>query len=270
MAPCILCSKDSFKNLFDVGIYSLIECVNCGLVKTSVGRKISYKKYHRDPDYIKFENHFRNFFLRRFKLISRFVSKGRVLEIGCATGVMLEIFKEAGWEVWGVEPSASAKFAEEKEIKVLNTTFDKANLQKGYFDALIINHTLEHFENPLEAIKKAHTLLKKGGVIFIDVPNFGSLSSRLMGKDWPYILPEEHHYHFTFATLSRLFKKEGFGIKHWEARSGIFDYENPILGLFEELKTRRKAFVWDLITSPGALLTTLLKKGTSLSVLGIK
>jgi len=200
----------------------------------------------------------------------RFIGKGRVLEIGCATGVMLEIFKKADWEVWGVEPSGSSLLAEKKGIKVLNTTFDTADLQEDYFDLVIMNHTLEHLKNPLSAVKKANSLLKKGGVIFIDVPNFGSLSSRLLGKNWPYILPEEHDHHFTYVTVSRLLTKGGFRVKYWEARSGIFDYGKPIVGLIEELKNRKRAFVWDLITSPGALLTTLFKQGTSLSVLGRK
>ena len=270
MAPCILCGQERYKKLFDVGNFSLLKCVNCGLVKTSGRRKISYKKYHRDPDYSKFENHFRNLFLTRFELITRFIRKGRVLEIGCATGVMLEIFKKAGWEVWGVEPSASAEFAKQKGIKVLNTTFDTADLPKGYFDLVIINHTLEHLKNPLNAVKKANSLLRKGGVIFIDVPNFGSLSAKLLGKRWPYILPEEHNYHFTLQTLGRLLAKSGFKVIHGKTLSGVFNFANPISGLLEELSSRPKSFVIDFLSIPGAFISTTINQGTSLAVVGEK
>src|SRR3972149_10844219 len=94
MAPCILCGQERYKKLFDVGNFSLLKCVKCGLVKTSGRRKISYKKYHRDPDYSKFENHFRNLFLTRFELITRFIRKGRVLEIGCARSEERRVGKE--------------------------------------------------------------------------------------------------------------------------------------------------------------------------------
>ncbi len=225
---------------------------------------IDYKKYHRDSDYWKFGLMFRNIFMKRFNLISRFTKKGRVLEIGSSTGVFLQIFKERGWEVLGIEPSGSANIAGKKGIKVVNSIFENAKLPKEYFDLVILNHTLEHMDNPLAVLKKANSVLKKEGILFVDVPNFGSLLSKIMGKKWPYLLPEEHKWQFTKESLSKLFKVSGFEILHWESRSGIFEYANPFLEL------SRKRFLLEILTFPYSLLATLLNMGDSMSMIGKK
>jgi len=266
---CIVCGGKHFKKLISVEGKNIVRCRRCGLVKTENFREPDYKKYHRDEEYQDFEARFRNIFLKRIQIIEKFFAEpGKVLEIGCSVGILLSILKEKGWEVWGVEPSKSAKTARKKEIKVINKIFEKASLPKGYFDLIILNHTLEHLENPLDILKKARTLLKKGGKIFVDVPNFGSLSSRILGKRWPYLAPREHHYHFEPKTLRKVIKKAGFKVIFESSHSGIFDWGNPVGGLYHELLTRPRSFVKDFITAPGALIVTLMGKGISLSMLG--
>lgn len=267
---CIVCGSKDFKRLFSVERKSLVRCIRCGLVKTQNFKEPDYQKYHRDEEYQDFEVYFRNIFQKRIQIVEKFFTEpGKVLEIGCSVGILLSLLREKGWEVWGVEPSKSAKIAIKKGIKVINEIFEKASLPKGYFDLIILNHTLEHLENPLDILKKARTLLKKGGKIFVDVPNFGSLSSRILGKKWPYLAPTEHLYHFEPKTLMKVMRKAGFKVIFESSRSGIFDWGNPVQGLYNELLTRPRSFVKDFITAPGALIVTLIGKGTSLSMVGI-
>lgn len=219
--------------------------------------------YHRDKTYIENESLFRNIFKTRFYLTQKFVSNPKtVLDIGCSNGVFLDLYKES--ETWGVEPSLNAKIAAAKDHKILKTTFEKAELPKNYFDLVIMNHTLEHMDNPLGVLKKAFSLLKKEGVLFIDVPNAGGLGAKILGKYWPYRLPDEHKHQFTKESLSRLFRKSGFKILTFKSRSGIFEYANPFLEL------KRPRFLFDVLTSPYALIATLLNAGDSMSLIGKK
>ena len=104
---------------------------------------IDYQNYHRDADYMKFESLFRNVFLKRFSIIKSFSkSRGKVLDIGASTGIMLDIFKGEGWKTWGVEPSKSASVAKDKGHKVIKDIFERAELPKNYFDVIVLNHTL--------------------------------------------------------------------------------------------------------------------------------
>lgn len=222
------------------------------------------ENYHRDKDYREYENLFENIFLKRVNLISKFVKKGKMLEIGSATGVMLKLFKKMGWDALGVEPSGSIQEAKKKGLRVLNVKFENAKLPKDYFDLVVLNHTLEHIDNPKLVLKKINTLLKEEGIVFIDVPNFGSLLSKLLGKKWPYLLPKEHKHQFTKENLSKLLRDNGFKVVCWESRSGIFEYANPLKGL------GRKRFIIDILTSPYSLVATALGMGDSMSFIARK
>jgi len=220
--------------------------------------------YHRDEDYKKYESLFENIFRKRVNLVSRFVKKGKMFEIGSATGVMLKLFKDRGWDALGIELSGSCEEAKGKGLRVLNVKFEDAKLPKDYFNLVVLNHTLEHMDNPGEVLKKINMLLKDKGIIFVDVPNFGSLSSKILGKKWPYLLPEEHKSQFTKESLTKLLKENGFDILHWESRSGIFEYANPLKEL------GRKRFLLDIITSPYCLVATVLRMGDSMSFIAKK
>jgi len=196
--------------------------------------------------------------------VSCLVPVGSVVDIGCSNGVFLDLFREKGFETWGVEPSENAALARAKGHKVLKSAFEKTNLPKNYFDLVILNHTLEHLDDPLGILKKVYGLLKKDGIIFVDVPNAGGLGAKLLGKYWPYRLPEEHKWQFTKQSLSKLFKKAGFKIIHFESRSGIFEYANPLLEL------HRPRFLIDILTIPYSLIATLLNMGDSMSIIGKK
>ena len=134
----------------------------------------------------------------------------------------------------------------------------------NYFDLIILNHTLEHLDDPSEVLKKIKLILKPEGIIYVDVPNAGSLSAKLLGKRWPYLLPKEHKWQYTRASLGKLLESVGLRVVHWESRSGIFEYALP----FQELY--RKRFLLDILTSPYALIASTFRMGDSMSFIAIK
>lgn len=229
--------------------------------------------YHRDKDYISFEGMFRNIFQKRVEVVWPYLkrnSRGKVLDIGCSNGVFLDLFKEKDWETWGIEPSKNALVAQQKGHNIQKDFFEKTDLPKKYFDLVILNHTLEHMKDPEDILKKVNLVLGKGGLVFVDVPNFGSLSSKLLGKRWPYLLPKEHKHQFTRKSLTSLLERSGFKVIHCESRSGIFEYANPALELWQSLAGFKKRFFTDLFTIPYVLFATLLNMGDSMSFVAIK
>jgi len=226
-----------------------------------------YEKYHRDNTYNKLNSTFTNIFLKRFLLIKKhchFSYPAKVLDIGCSNGLFLDIFKRDSWETWGVDPSLNSFEALKKKHKVIRSAFEAVKLPENYFDLVIMNHTLEHMKNPQEVLKKIHALLKEGGIVFIDVPNVGSLLSKIMGKYWPYLLPKEHLWQFDRKKITNLLKGAGFKVLYWESRSGIFEYAWPLLEL------KRKRFLIDIIISPFSLIATFLNMGDSMSIIARK
>lgn len=228
---------------------------------------INYKNYYRDREYRQSEELFKNIFKKRYHLIVKSNPAGwTVLDIGCSNGVFLDLFKETGWETWGVEPSGSADVAKRKRHKIIKNYFEKANLPKNYYDLVIMNHTLEHMENPSEVLSKIHKLLKPEGILFVDVPNAGGLGARILGKNWPYLLPEEHKHQFTRQSLTSLLEKSDFKVIHFESRSGLFEYANPLAELYQALLGMKKRLFTDIFLFPFSLAATILNMGDSMSL----
>lgn len=272
MKTCTLCNSKKYKKLFVVNGKQIVECTKCGLVRTNSKKFASYEEYHRDEkEYSKEEELFRNIFQKRYNNISKFKnSPGKILDIGASTGTLLQIFKDKGWEVWGVEPSKSAGVAKKRGIKILNQDFEASKLPKNYFDVVVMNHTFEHVMDPLKVLRKIKSVLTKGGLVYIDVPNFGGSDSKFKGEHWGYLMPEEHTYHFTKDTLSALFAKAGFEVLWIKTWSGIFDVGNPVKKLWYEGSRFRKSFIKDMVKIPFNIITTATNKGSSLAAVGKK
>jgi ubiquinone/menaquinone biosynthesis C-methylase UbiE len=126
----------------------------------------------------------------------------RVLDVGCGQGVLLLLLNELGHECYGVDiAEASDNLCErftQKNIKfqVRNVEVDSLPYPDGFFDAVVCCQVFEHFTHShLWAIQELHRVLRKGGIIEIDVPNvvcFRNRSRMLRGKNitWDY----EKHY----------------------------------------------------------------------------
>lgn len=268
---CIACGSN-IKFLGNVQKKDIFVCRKCGLGQT-VGNftKEQYHDYHRDPIYIEAADQFRNIFKKRLDIISKIGTKGRVLEVGSSTGLFLSMLKESGWDVIGVEPSAtSSSLSRKKDLPVLNTTFELANLPNNSFDVIIFNHVLEHIDSPLDALKKARRLLRHDGIIFVDVPNFASLTARIRKSGWRYLLPKEHKWHFTPTSLFLLLEKTKFETVYWEAHSGIWGYGSPYLELWQSLSRLKKRFIWNVVGALPSWFLTKLKAGTGLTVVAQK
>ena len=259
---CVFCGSGKFKPLFVSERRRVARCRKCGLVRTLGFKYLGYEKYHRKKEYQEREALFRNIFTKRAGIIGRFFPKpGRVLDVGCATGIFLSILAEKGWEVWGVEPSAECAIeARKKGIKVTGGYFEKSKLPEGFFDLVVFNHTLEHMEDPVRVLRKAGGLLKEKGRVLVDAPNFASLHSKFAGPSWGYLATDEHIHHFEPQSLSKMFKKAGLKPIYVKSHSGIFDLANP----FGASGLRY------IITAPLAFIEMFFGRGESLKIMGEK
>ncbi|MBI2268249.1 MAG: class I SAM-dependent methyltransferase [Candidatus Blackburnbacteria bacterium] len=267
---CLICGN-GLNLLGENGGFKIYKCSSCGLGVTEGSMEGDYDQYHRDFVYVKENVQFKNVFARRARLVSKFQKTGRVLEVGSSTGVLLSVLKDKGWEVLGIEPSLEAQqIAVEQGIPTLKTTFERAKLASNRFDVIIFNHVLEHLADPLDVITKANRVLKKDGILFIDVPNFGGLSAFLWGARWLYVLPNEHRWHFTYKALETLLGRTDFKIVHWEATSGVWDYADLWGEIWDSFVHLKKRFFTNVLTLIPTYFITKLNLGTGLTVLARK
>ena len=265
---CLICSYPA-KKFTEKSGHIIYKCINCGFGFTD---SLNAQKgdYHRDETYIIEERLFENIFLRRFKEITKFIKGGSVLDVGCSTGVMLSIFKRSGFDIKGVEISKkAAQMCQNKGIDVIVGPFEKIKFGEK-FDLIILNHTLEHLENPLQALEKAGRILKPKGYIMVDLPNFDSPVAKTLKSHWPHLLPDEHLWHFTPKAFTVLFKKMGYKILLIKKASGIWDFLKPHQELYDSLTGFKKRFIKNFLTALPSLIMTRMNKGSDLLVIARK
>jgi len=135
---------------------------------------------------------------------------GRILDVGCGVGDLAAAFARHGWQAAGIEPSAdAAEHARGAGVDVVNGTLADAPWEDGSFDAIIFNHSLEHIDDPAEAVAQAACLLRPGGLLAIAVPNFGSWHRRLFGSTWFQLDLPRHLQHFDRGSLAKLVESAG-------------------------------------------------------------
>jgi SAM-dependent methyltransferase len=148
---------------------------------------------------------------------------GSMLELGCGRGELLRGAANRGWSVRGIEMTdAFAQVAREKyKIQVERASVESAQGLDGSYDVVLLAAILEHLYEPAETLKRVRGALRRGGLVFIDVPNECSLMSRvgnvymrLRATDWAINLsptfPPFHVVGFCPISLRRLLDRTGF------------------------------------------------------------
>lgn len=128
--------------------------------------------------------------------------RGKLLDVGCGNGEFLSIMRDAGWDVVGIEPDpAAAKEAEQQKIPVLGVSLAQANLPTESFDAITLNHVIEHVYEPVGLLRECGRLLKPEGKIVIMTPNLNSEGHATYSEYWVHLDPPRHLYLFSHKTL---------------------------------------------------------------------
>lgn len=139
--------------------------------------------------------------------------RGILIDVGAATGILMDISRKRGWDVEGIEPSAWAvRVAREKyDLEILEGAFETAPLQEENYTVVSMVDFLEHIPHPFDAISIAQKILLPGGTICLVTPDINSLAARIMGQKWWHYRPG-HLGYFSEKSLRFLMQRAGFRI----------------------------------------------------------
>jgi 2-polyprenyl-3-methyl-5-hydroxy-6-metoxy-1,4-benzoquinol methylase len=169
---------------------------------------IDYKAY---ANYVNEEPVITRSMIRRMKKVERFChARGRVLDVGCATGFSLIAAEQRGWKAEGIECSEfCVQYARSRGLSVHQGSLRDYPGEGGSMDAITMWDYLEHSPDPLGDLQTCRTLLKPGGGILLSIPNVDSWSYRLLGKKWIGFKNIEHLYFFSRNTMEKLARQAG-------------------------------------------------------------
>jgi SAM-dependent methyltransferase len=136
---------------------------------------------------------------------------GLVVDVGCGRGDLGVAFMRHGWQVLGIEPSASAcVVARSRGIDARVGTLESVGLEDESADAVIMNHSLEHLPDPLGALAHVHRLLRPGGLLVISLPNFACWQRKRFRSAWFHLDLPRHRMHFASRSLELALSNAGF------------------------------------------------------------
>jgi SAM-dependent methyltransferase len=217
---CLVCAAQSFNYLYQKNGFNLWQCQQCGLIFTDGKGEInslSNLYAERYPLEIFWQERPRKLkkSAAELKLLEKYSAPSKLLDVGCSYGFFLEVARQRGWQVQGVELSAQASrwAREENNLAVFNGTVQAANFPPESFDVISIRHVLEHIPEVDEVLAEIYRLLKPGGLCLVAVPNINSLNYRLNRQAWWWIDPPTHWWYFSRFTLKLLLERHGFRVR---------------------------------------------------------
>lgn len=154
--------------------------------------------------------------------------RGRVLDVGCGSGDILNELRRLRWRVEGVDPDPQAVrlAARNYGLDVEVGTVETRDYPPDHFDAVIASHVIEHVYDPVSFLKECWRVLRPGGILVIATPNADSLGHLLFGPDWRVLEPPRHLTVFSSGTLSRAASQAGITSpelrSHARGANGIF------------------------------------------------
>ncbi len=137
---------------------------------------------------------------------------GKLLEVGCGDGRRLLRLRKKGWIVEGqeVDKKAISNALAKSNAHIHEGELTKLALGEGTFDAVVLNHVIEHLLDPIELLQECHRILKPGGRIVVVTPNIGSLGHRYFSSSWMGLDPPRHLFIFQQRNLKKMALAAGF------------------------------------------------------------
>jgi predicted TPR repeat methyltransferase len=186
----------------------------------------------------------------------------KLLDVGAATGDMVNIAREMDFKADGIELSSYA-IAKAKEIYNIDLMQKfLSDVEDNSYELIHLNHVFEHFNNPSQELKHLNRILIDKGILYIEIPYQFHIVERLkyryFSQPRPFTLHSIHHpYFYTVRTIKSLVENSGFEIikinvfshkRYKEESNGswfksIFWYILSLfrLGNFIELYARKKS-----------------------------
>lgn len=219
---CNLCGSNSTILLGIENSCNICQCRNCGLVYVNprpIIEPIDYFDIRTDPEVLKNISYLS--YQKALAKIETYHNKGRLLDLGCGYGFFMDLARDRGWDVYGVDSSkiATKYAAEELDLNVFCGEIDEINFPETFFDVVVMWCVLEHLPDPMQNLRKVYRILSKDGLLVTRTPNMESFHKapiflkvcRILGKELSLMGGAPLHlFVFSPRTIRKIAKSCGF------------------------------------------------------------
>jgi 2-polyprenyl-3-methyl-5-hydroxy-6-metoxy-1,4-benzoquinol methylase len=223
---CPLCDKNNYTKKYRIDSWNIVRCIHCDFVYVNPRLQKKdllkiYKDNYFDNPEVGYFHYKENRDLRK-KNFQKWIDDStdflsteencNALDIGCAAGYCLEIFKTRGWKPYGIELNNEyASQLKQSGYKIYDSPFLDLHFEEKY-EIITLFDVVEHLTDLEEHFIKLHSILDNNGIIVLITPDYNSLQRKLFGKKWFQFKPIEHINYFSSNTLKKLTESTGFKI----------------------------------------------------------
>ena len=253
---CPVCSDTNYLKTFTKEGGQYVKCLSCSMIYINpVFTDSAITHYYQTNHSVQSEivenadEFYINLYNQGLDTIEKFSSKENILDIGCSSGVFLDTAKKRLWDTSGVELNVQEyAFAKKKGHDVHNTLLESIDFNKT-FNAITMWDVFEHIKDGEFYLNTMKKLLKKNGVIFLQIPSADSLAAKILQEKCNMFDGLEHVNIYGVNTITKLAQKCGLKILHIQSViseigviNNYLNYEDPYLG-----NTTNKTFIPNLI-----------------------
>ncbi len=231
---CPVCQNNTFENYLEVQDYTvsqekfqIVTCKSCGFKFTNPRpNQNEISKYYKAESYISHTNTSKGLIAKIYHTVRRYTlkgklnlinnlypAKGKLLDVGCGTGMFLNEARENGWKVNGIEPDSGARQIAEEINKATIKTEILSSFQNEQFNIITMWHVLEHVHLLNETVEWLKERLSENGSLIIAVPNHESKDAEIYQAQWAAYDVPRHLYHFSQKSIKQLFEQKGFRLE---------------------------------------------------------
>ncbi len=232
LIACDLCGSGAFQPHWDCHEFAFVRCLGCGVIYQNPQPLADSVLKRYDQQYFDYEKSNEASFLQLMRLGLKDIGfdrrlgsagQGRAfLDIGCATGMLLEEMKGKGWKVQGVEVcTASASWGStQRGVEIFPGTLDEAGFPDKSFDVIHFSHLIEHVNFPRKFMAEVARLVKPAGWVLVTTPNTDGWQARWFGPQWRSAIAD-HLYLFSRSNLAQLLTSSGFQLRALRTWGGL-------------------------------------------------
>ena len=201
--------------------YDVVACQGCGFCFADhIPEQAAFDVYYQQMSKYEYQNQGRQkskYDVARFQTIASILKpfmphrQTRILEIGCATGHLLSLLQQSGYEnVLGIDPAPACAEAANKlyGVRVMTNTLSNAVVNDQSVDFMILAGVFEHVRDLGTTLPRLGNMLSADGQIYVAVPDASRYAE---GEDAPFQeFSVEHINFFGPTSLANLMRANGF------------------------------------------------------------
>jgi 2-polyprenyl-3-methyl-5-hydroxy-6-metoxy-1,4-benzoquinol methylase len=223
-AVCPLCGGSAYAVWLAEEGFRFVRCRACSLVYQNPRPLLEDLRKRYDSAYFTYEIANERAFLELIgiglkdidfdRIAESFPPPRRFLDVGCATGMLVEEMGRRGWQARGADLCReSAEYGMERRGVIIDVgTLEEARYPDGSFEAVHFSHLIEHVPDPRGFLLEVKRILVPGGLAVITTPNIEGLQARIFRGRWRSAIAD-HLTLFGMGTLSRLLTETGFRLE---------------------------------------------------------